>query len=345
MPVTSCSNDSPQSFELFKEWLSNCCENHSECQKLEAGLGYSPSLLKNPHFLPTRLVDLGREKLLHPKLCNKEELLESPRYMTLSHCWGKTDMYCLKTDTLDTFRVGIPIQRLSKTFKDAMITARRLGSRYIWIDSLCIIQDNAEDWRNESSQMGAVFRHSWCTIAAAAAPDGRHGCFSQSGRDKMGLALPIYRCIGTVTNKEHSIDQDKLYSICDENLWECEVSKSTLSNRAWAFQERLCSPRTLHFGRHQAFWECSVLQACEMFPRGNVPPKGGLIRDTVQYFRLESPVPMQDVNEDTITWLTRWRELVADYSARSLTYPEKDKLVAFSGLAQSFGRDIYLAGL
>jgi hypothetical protein len=129
------------------------------------------------------------------------------------------------------FQIGIADSELCKTFKDAIIIAKHLGLQYIWIDSLCIVQDNPEDWQRESAKMSSVYGYSTINIAATSAKDGTMGYFST---EPWKIRLPI--------------------SICEETrLWDFSLhdpysnfSGQPLLHRAWAFQERFLAPRTLH---------------------------------------------------------------------------------------------------
>src|SRR5438034_1924444 len=69
------------------------------------------------------------------------------------------------------------MRALPKTFQDAVLLTRALGVRYLWIDSLCIIQDDEKDWKRENPKMGEVYQYATITIAAAHARDSSEGCF------------------------------------------------------------------------------------------------------------------------------------------------------------------------
>lgn len=125
---------------------------------------------------------------------------------------------------------------------------------YIWIDSLCIRQGDPIDWKVESEKMAGVYSGSYCNIAAAAASNPHMRLFCQGDR---WLAEP---CIVRVGNSDRPIIRNK--------FWEEEMDSQPLMQRGWVVQERLLAPRTLHFSRHQVFWECSQTLACEAFPQG-----------------------------------------------------------------------------
>lgn len=100
-----------------------------------------------------------------------EERTNLPKYAALSHCWGTTHEPQLNERTAKDFTEGIPIQDLPNLYRDAVILARSVSTPYLWIDSLCIKQDSMDDWRRESSKMGAIYRNSYLCIAATASKD------------------------------------------------------------------------------------------------------------------------------------------------------------------------------
>jgi hypothetical protein len=148
----------------------------------------------------------------------------------------------------------IPMTILPQTFRDAISITRRLGVQYLWIDSLCIIQDSEEDWERESSMMGSVYQNGMCNIGATAASNGTVGCFSE--RDPL-LAQPCRVKI------EKDLKKFKLkkgtYNLVPKKLWDAGLSEAPLLRRAWVVQERVLTQRMLHFGRNQLFWECNEL--------------------------------------------------------------------------------------
>lgn len=224
----------------------------------------------------------------------------------------------------------IPMPELSKTLQDAMLLARGLGIRYIWIDTLCIIQDSVADWRNESARMGDVYKNSVCTIAASAASNGDAGCFLQ--RD--------IKLIKPCKIRNVSLRGVEEYYCLDRDIWGSEIEDAPLNYRGWVLQELLLSPRTLHFGRNQVFYTCRKLEACETFPGGL--PRAiliGIVKDISD----ELLAPVHSYDRATFAW----EQIVEHYSQRKLTKGE-DKLVAVSGLAKEMRLildDEYLAGI
>ena len=98
-------------------------------------------------------------------------------YAALSHCWGISPIIKTTKASFDTFTKCIETEKLSRVFRDAVSVTRGLGLRYLWIDSLCIIQDDAGDWKAEAANMAQVYSRAFVTIAACAASDGSWGLF------------------------------------------------------------------------------------------------------------------------------------------------------------------------
>jgi len=156
--------DSVASWEIAREWFKSCTEN--------------PSF--NKQFtelqLPSRLIDVGKEEG-QARLCFGKDVPDDVQYLTLSHCWGPKRFTNLLYENLDTFWLGILKSVLSKTFKDAMKAIRELGFTYIWIDSLCISQDDDEDWSEQAPLMGSIYSNSVLNLLAVELANGDEGCF------------------------------------------------------------------------------------------------------------------------------------------------------------------------
>jgi hypothetical protein len=125
-------------------------------------------------WLPTRLIEIDPNGQREPRLIDTKGLDISTPYAALSHMWGDPSKSLspleTKMDSLKTHMKGIPMGKLSKNFKDAITTTRMLKLRYIWIDSLCIIQDSSGDWVQEALHMKDVYRRAFVTISAYISP-------------------------------------------------------------------------------------------------------------------------------------------------------------------------------
>ena len=226
-------------------WLDQCNRTHSKCRPAP-----------QQEWRPTRLLDVGTpdRPCLHLDVKDVNCPAFPCPYITLSHCWGKIEIKTLTKDGLASMINGIDVDDLPKTFQDAIVVTRRLDVRFLWIDSLCIIQDSEEDWAKESSLMGNVYQNGVCNIAATAAPNGSAGCFME--RDPI-LAQKCRLRINSTFSKVGL--NPGIFDLVPEKLWEDGLSNAALNRRAWVVQERILAPRVLHFSMNQLFWECSEL--------------------------------------------------------------------------------------
>jgi hypothetical protein len=226
-------------------WLDQCDRTHSKCHRTA-----------QRSWRPTRLIDVGTpdRPCLHLAVTDNNFPVLPCTYTTLSHCWGEIMIKRLTKDELASMIKGFHGADLPKTFQDAIAITRRLGVRFLWIDSLCIIQDSEEDWAKESSMMGNVYQNGICNIAATGAADGSAGCFMK--RDPI-LAQNCRIKIDATLSKVRL--KPGIYDLVPEKLWEDGLSTAPLNQRAWVVQERILAPRVLHFSGNQLFWECNEL--------------------------------------------------------------------------------------
>jgi hypothetical protein len=169
-------------------------------------------------------------------------------YAALSHRWGASRHLTATNETLNELVSGVSTDLLPRTFRDAVCAARRLGVTFLWIDALCIIQDDMADWRRESMIMGTIFENAKFVLAAHCAADDSEGFLAEalSTRSAIELELP---------------DQGQLkgtISICRHNDLEKDVTNSALSKRGWVLQERFLAMHTLHFTRHGIIYEAGT---------------------------------------------------------------------------------------
>ena len=156
-------NDHVDNFQIMKTWIQECRQNHETC-------------LKNlENFLPTRLLDLqafetGDDiRLVSIELKDFKDEDFQPEYIALSHCWGPPEMHPITTtkENLEERMTRIFIDGLSNTFRDAVRITRELGERYLWIDSICIIQDGSDDWIEQSALMADIYGRAYVKIGRA----------------------------------------------------------------------------------------------------------------------------------------------------------------------------------
>ena len=258
--------------------------------------------------------------------------------MALSHRWGVGRICRTLESVLDDYRNAIPMDEVSNVFRDAIEATRRLGIRYLWIDSLCIIQDSPEDWEIESGNMASIYSNASFTIAAALSGDSDTGLFAP--RDPL-LGKP---CRINVRSPEDSTTEViRIWSETDLrglNL----AYLYPLYTRAWVFQEHTLSPKILHFTPAGILWECLGANYAE-----SEPLRQRQWQDAPIKFPLSSQPDLLDSSGQAIA-CDKWLDLVETYSGRAMTF-DTDWLPAMSGIAKVFSKqlqcdyDEYVGGL
>ncbi|KAI0022587.1 HET-domain-containing protein [Xylariomycetidae sp. FL0641] len=248
----SGDTESDAALEWTKHHLSTCLRSHGACR------------VQNDLYLPTRLVFTG-QKANEVRLVDRLEIPQGSRYLALSHCWGSLVPECLTLrSNIQSQRRNIPWKSLPKTFQEAIIFARKLGMSYVWIDSLCIIQRDTEDWLQEAGQMFHVYQNAFLTIGASHARDGSEGLFS---RQTPGRQTKL----ATLRSGSQHCDLYAQQSLPENtSLYHFQHSEP-LFRRGWTFQERLVSPRILYFTKEELVWECYETSTCECGFHNNGP--------------------------------------------------------------------------
>jgi hypothetical protein len=326
----SVSTASEASFALARHWLNSCIHNHEACQKE----------CNSSSIIPSRLIDVGSPPEYDlVRLCSRESFDEKPEYLTLSHCWGGAEILRLLESNKQLFSRSIPTEELPKTFRDAITITRRLGYRYLWIDSLCIIQDSKFDWESESAVMGKIYRGSTCTISALGAKNSHDGCFTTRN------PLIYSPCIIAGDSKSGLLAEGRYLPQEWRGSGESdEIGR--LHSRGWVVQERILSPRTLHYGSISISWECIEHDATEPQPEGDgyqMKWDSGwtfrTYRRPKEAFRkfnppaaLENGTRPQD--QQFKDFFHAWTSVLTAYSQCSLT-KGSDKLIAVNGLIRT----------
>jgi Heterokaryon incompatibility protein (HET) len=223
------------------------------------------------------------------------------------------------------------------------LTAQRFHLEYLWIDSLCILQDDKIDWQRESANMARVYQNSYLTIAATRSADGMGGCFSHS-KDAIieGIANGIPYKICATIEQPHVLTLES-----GEHYQSHHWDSYPLLRRGWVYQERLLSPRVLHYGPFELFWECRTETTCECTGIKNAWWKEAW-KDGPHLPQLKLSHSQALLTSDLSQLYQRWHVIVEQYSKRQLSKPN-DRLPALSGLAKQMlehrRTDKYLAGI
>jgi hypothetical protein len=308
---------SEESIRMAQAWLRECNQHHRGCapgRELQR---------------PTWLLDLG------PRDSVKLIPSDGPeKYAALSYCWGGDQKSKLTKDRLGTAQSGMPDSSLPQTIQDAIHITRRLDLRFLWVDSLCITQDDSDEKFHEIRKMTDIFRGAHITISAASADSSAKGFLGS--RKQVAAAndqsFKIRFCDPGGTSGWVILETitGKIY--CDEPL----------NERAWTMQEHLLSSRVLFYGSRQLHFLCREKEA--MSCDGGlltVPPVADYLPSTMTDLSQAALCGQKDLVYD------RWPRVVQEYSRRKMTIPT-DKLIAISGIANEFHKildDEYLAGL
>ncbi|KAK1756396.1 heterokaryon incompatibility protein-domain-containing protein, partial [Echria macrotheca] len=297
------SSASTAAFDRARQWLSHCVENHPHCRTHNReGAG------------PGRLLELSSDSPNTIRLVDFESRTEWPPYACLSYCWG-TDLKGVITTTnasLADHLVGISVEVLPKTLADAVRVCRELGVPYLWVDSLCIIQQDSDDFAKEGSKMDAIYANSLLTMYAkhvSSCKDGFLGPQDFGKPDWQSLApfptptgLPFY-----VRQGNHKVDED-----------------FPLDSRGWCLQECMLPKRQLIYTGKEMVWKCNSHHLCEC---GHIFPGPG---DGGCGYTAHSLRAADARFGDEVQW---WTRVVENYSDRSLTNLH-DKLPAISAVAR-----------
>ena len=292
-------------------------------------------------MLPSRLLDVSDPKVVKVV----ETKGKKGRYVCLSHQWGREPMPIKTTDdNIREMREGISVESLPLTFQHAASVARAF-CKYLWIDSLCIIQENAKDWSVEAAQMASIYRNGIFTIAAAAATGPKEGLFFSAApgfANNTLLKLEMFNLGFPIYVRRH----------LDFNAGHLQgLQKHGLLDRGWVLQERVISPRILYFGYNELAWECMTSTACQCesgfrpYPITRYSPREPFHPKSA--FSL-SIIARQPVGHTAEHSLALWHHIINAYTGLDLKFP-KDKFPALAGLAVEVGKsrpgDQYLAGV
>lgn len=325
-------DDSIQTLNILRNWLKICEYglDHGQCCKSFSGELIDGGCLPATYAkMPTRVIDIEADVI---RLV-ETQTGDTGEYIALSHCWGGPENHPLKTThaNYNDHMNGLQLNSLPKTFKDAVKIARHLGVKYLWIDSLCIIQDDVGDWKKEAACMGAVYEYAKLTIAAAGAQNSTEGCFvtirpnlgklrevvletMEVRKERDGVELdralrtspPTFSTITMSTEGNNGVPVTIHFGA--RSLISDDPTHTSLGSRGWARQEWYLSRRILFFTEGGISWKC----------------RNGNWSELERSFET-SESPNCAVEDE-------WVHLLQRYSRDELTY-ETDRLVALQGVA------------
>jgi Heterokaryon incompatibility protein (HET) len=300
------------------------------------------------------VIDCQEKKSLRIRLTQRTSIANPAlkEYVTVSHSWGDGSIMKLTRQTKPLLEAGLLIENLARNLSDAVVVAWRLGFRLIWIDALCIFQDDQSDWEHEAPLMGKVYASSTLTISVTGTQPMESGCFVSRN--------PLARrpcCIGSWHGVSIYVDVDREeHREHGVKIWDPAVEDYPISRRAWVVQERFLSRRVVYFGQEELVWECCEDRATETWPslfqiqqqldfcdcEYHSHPSWRNDK-SIGFNRSESSplkIALEDCLQSTILYneenrrefLQAWSRVVSLYTTADLTY-EKDRETAILGLA------------
>ena len=282
-------------------------------------------------MLPKRVVDLGVDDGdLRRDLRLLETDGESAAYVALSHCWVNRDILTTSRSSLAAHLMSIPFSAIPLAFQEASMVCRWLGVRYLWIDSLCILQGDWSDWEDQASNMDSIYENAFFSIAAHGHAGGLGSIIPSPKEYEIPTRLPYLE-------KKIRVRRIPVHSFLSpvgpviEGIG--EKAPDEISGRGWCYQERILSSQILHLTPFEVLHE----------------DRTGRIRcqcsDSHSFFLLNIRRPSLEFSKDPSRL---WRTIVEQYSQKAFTCPW-DILPGLAGIARRFHRDYpfgqYLAGL
>ncbi|KAH8764766.1 hypothetical protein BGZ57DRAFT_767970 [Hyaloscypha finlandica] len=263
--------------------------------------------------------------------------------------WGPNPHFCTTNSNIADFEQSISLEELPSTFRDAILVTRRLGFRFLWIDSLCIIQDSHEDWVQEAASMHLYYKRSALTIAVDCARGDHEGFLHLARKNDPPLAilpsvgLPLKQVSGTRLGSTQSVSVVQS-PIGDILLRRGQRDEDHLSERGWTLQETLLSPRTIHYSATELKWKCQKRSCSERHLKKMLNPKRGQEFLSISKFLSTNKENLEMGYNEAFH---QWYNMLDDYAFRALSV-SSDKLPAISGLAHEFSSRIhstYKAGI
>ncbi|KAK6063204.1 hypothetical protein SCUP515_12609 [Seiridium cupressi] len=279
--------------------------------------------------MPKRILFIKEMDSVDIQLLEDADMLPSEPYVCLSHRWIPETLFArLTKERSQTFQQGIPKELLYPLLVDALRATFFLGFKYIWIDCLCIYQDDLEDWHHQAAVISTIYEQAALNISALSCDEkssARRLFIQQEPQQAMTFKTvedrPVF--LRQQNHESHPFSIDVLF------MKELKIHSPAypLTTRGWVFQERLLSRRILHFTERELIWECKEALSCEC-----------------RYLEaLWKQIKSQRRN--FAEW--EWTDIITQYTATNLS-KASDRLPAISGIAKRYGEShgwTYMAGL
>jgi hypothetical protein len=334
---------SSNNLAMVSSWLKSCQENHS-CKAMQGEM-------------PSRLIEITSTPEQTMLRLKAMETTDHVPFAVLSYCWGGEQPMQLTRSNFTDYERAILFEEQAQTIKDAIKVCQSIGLQYLWVDALCIVQNDLNDKSVEIAKMPSIYGSATVTIAAARSSSASDGFLSaRYPGERRGFKLP-YRCYG-----------GHMGSINLVQLGGGHEAPEPIDERGWTLQERLCSTRIIEFGTRQTRWICPETRSSEPAyeahnahesltdgwkTHANYSSKRRIegldlddirtAKDTIDLYGR----PRNSRYKDYSNAMENWENICATFTERALTHTS-DRALAISGIAQIFAEltgDRYMAGL
>lgn len=333
LPEISPSSSSSEAFEFLCQRLEECIREHTLCSNAKTG------------EMPKRLIHINNGHHATVVETTNGSKHANATYATLSYCWGGDQHFKAQRSNLPLLMGnGFLIASLPVVLRETIELCRKLGLTYLWIDALCIIQDDQEDWEEESARMGSIYQNAHLTIAAAssASVDMSYlGNTLDQSRQPIEFTVPPATpgCPSTTVSARREPVAWHTRPLISTDRFQQDPWRL----RGWTLQEEILARRLVVFGAEEMQWRCRTTTACECHSDIFV------YRAWPKAFSEEDErIPREQREDDVQSMFGYWRhDVVRRYGDRRLTY-SRDILPALSGIAQRVARatgGTYVAGM
>lgn len=293
-------SDGPRANDAWaamRSWIKNCTENHDKCRT-------------HTTFSPEYLLEVATNDDTVRLVKASNDSFES--YVTLSYVWGGSDSVSsrerLTSSNSELYFRGFPERDLPVVVRDAVRVARSLDYGYLWVDALCIPQDDPEVMHNQILQMDKIYSNASLTIVAASSSNYNETFLNRMHREPLILRAPGRLDSGDNRVYGHQVKHSQSHA------WQSSLSSEWFS-RGWTFQEALLSRRLLIFSHQEVLFACRQTECCEC---------NGI--------HVSEYGPLHSVADKAL-----WYRYVEEYTRRRLTF-ESDALLAIAGIASRFSK-------
>ncbi|KAL0959032.1 hypothetical protein HGRIS_014339 [Hohenbuehelia grisea] len=328
---------SPLALDEAKKCIAHCIHHHEDC----------PPPPHDPE-LPARVVDC--QDPAHPKLASAQpNTMMRGAYIALSYVWGEAQPHSTTTANLAHYHKNIDPAWLPQTVRDAIVITHAFGVRYLWLDTLCIIQDSDEDKVQQLAQMARIYSEAYFTIVVANASRVSHGFLEPRSAPRIpGPSLQVW-CPATAQLGTVQIGYELIHCDKETKAQIYAADNDPIHARGWCLQERFLSPRSLEYTSRTLRFHCQMRSRNV----GGSRFQSNRFSESQLTISLFNPNPFAETDGtfpglSSKTFLADperrryahavlhlWKSILKEYTKRSITHPS-DKLLALAGVVERF---------